>query len=94
MVNAVNSGVQSYPTSQPSFVTGAETRANTEQVQPRQAPAAESQRNDQRLASRNEDNRRSEDRAAEQRAQARAESDQRDQVRAERRRGESVDVTV
>lgn len=45
MVNPVSSGSQpTYATSQPSFTSGAEVKANTEQVQPRQAPAADTQR--------------------------------------------------
>lgn len=55
MVNSVSSGFQSYQTVQPSFTSGAETRAVTDQVQPRQAPAANAQRSDQKL-SRDEDN--------------------------------------
>lgn len=54
MVNPVNGGFQpNYTTSQPSFTTGAEVK-NTEQVQPRQAPAADTQRSDQKV-SRDED---------------------------------------
>ena len=90
MVNPVSSSVQSYPTSQPSFTTGAEARANTEQVQPRQAPAAESQRGDQRLQSREEDNRRAESRAVAANQSRRSEERSEDS----RSRGSNLDVVV
>lgn len=50
MVGPVSSSVSSYTTSQPSVTQQpAETRVNTQQVQPRQAPAADTQRSDQRF---------------------------------------------
>lgn len=87
MVNPVSSGVSTaYVTPQPSFTNGAEARVNPEQVQPRQAPAAETQRNDQKLSNRDEDNRRSEVRAE---SSPRSESSE-----PSSRRGENLDVTV
>jgi len=45
MVNPVSSGYQSYPTAQPSFASSsAEAKVNTQDVQPRQAPAADTQK--------------------------------------------------
>lgn len=89
MVNPVASSVSSYPTSQPSFSSGAEARAVTEQVQPRQAPAAESQRGDQRLGNRDED-RRTEQRAVATNTSARRSEDSSDNSR----RGSNLDVVV
>ncbi len=88
MVNPVASGVSTYPTSQPSFASGAEARAVTEQVQPRQAPAAESQRGDQKLGNRDEDRR------TEQRAVANASPRRTDDSDASARRGSNLDVVV
>lgn len=89
MVNPVASSVSSYPTSQPSFSSGAEARAVTEQVQPRQAPAAESQRGDQRLGNRDED-RRTEQRAVATNTSTRRSEDSSDNAR----RGSNLDVVV
>lgn len=55
MVNPVSSSVSTYATPQPSFTNGADARVNTEQVQPRQAPAADTQKQEQKLGSRDED---------------------------------------
>ena len=88
MVNPVASSVSSYPTSQPSFSTGAEARAVTEQVQPRQAPAAESQRGDQKLGSREEDRR------TEQRSVATASPRRSEDSSESSRRGSNLDVVV
>ncbi len=88
MVNPVASSVN-YPTSQPSFSTGAEARAVTDQVQPRQAPAAESQRGDQRLGNRDEDRR------TEQRASASGSNTARASAEGDTgRRGSTLDVVV
>ncbi len=89
MVNPVSSSVSTYPTSQPSFASGAETRAVTEQVQPRHAPAAESQRGDQRLQSRDEDNRR-----LQQRADANATARRNEEKSDTTQRGSNLDVVV
>lgn len=91
MVSPVASSVSSYPTSQPSFTSGGESRAVTEQVQPRQAPAAESQRGDQRLSSREEDTRRSEQRAAAATENTSRSSESSDDTQ---RRGSTLDVVV
>lgn len=88
MVNPVATGVSTYPTSQPSFATGAEARAVTEQVQPRQAPAAESQRGDQRLGNRDEDRR------TEQRAVANAAPRRSEESNGNERRGSNLDVVI
>ncbi len=85
MVNPVASSVSSYPTSQPSFSSGAEARAVTEQVQPRQAPAAESQRGDQRFG--RDEERRTESRSVSA-SPARAEASN------DSRRGSNLDVVV
>lgn len=87
MVNPVTSGVSSYPTPQPTFSTGAEAKANTQEVQPRQAPAAESQRGDQRLGNRDED-RRTENRSVA------AASSGRSEAANDTRRGSNLDVVV
>ena len=55
MVNPVSSSVSTYATPQPSFTNGADARVNPEQVQPRQAPAADTQKQEQKLGSRDED---------------------------------------
>lgn len=87
MVNPVSSGVSTaYVTPQPSFTNGAEARVNPEQVQPRQAPAAESQRQDQTLARREND--RGEQRSVSA-SPSRSESSE-----SSSRRGENLDVTV
>lgn len=88
MVNPVGSSVSSYPTSQPSFSSGAEARAVTEQVQPRQAPAAESQRGDQKLGARDED------RSTEQRSVATASPRRSEEINENSRRGGNLDVVV
>lgn len=90
MISPTTSAPQAYNTQQPSFVQGTEARANTDQVQPRNAPAAESLRADPReLASRDE-----------KRAQAKADDERRAErseeppARSEERRGSRVDITV
>lgn len=88
MVNPVATGVSTYPTSQPSFASGAEARAVTEQVQPRQAPAAESQRGDQRLGNRDEDRR------TEQRAVSTASPRRSEESNGNEPRGSNLDVVV
>ena len=88
MVNPVGSSVSTYPTSQPSFSSGVE-RAVPEQVQPRQAPAAESQRGDQRLGNREDDTRRTEERAVANASARRSESSS-----DSNRRGGTLDVVV
>ncbi len=88
MVNAVGTGYQAYASAQPSFATGAETRANTEQVQPRQAPAADSQRADQKsLASREDDSKKTQERSSRDESSSAANDDS-------SRRGAVLDVSV
>ncbi len=84
MVNAPGPAVQAYAV-QPSFVAGNEARANTEKVQPRAAPAASSQRADQRTLESRDEQKTQDARQDARREEARA---------ADERRGSRVDVTV
>ena len=86
MVTPVTSGVSSYTSPQPNYTSGAEARTNTQDIQPRQAPAAESQRGDQRLGNREED-RRSESRSV-------SASPPRAEASNDSRRGSNLDVVV
>lgn len=91
MVSPTGTATQSVPAQQPpTFSAGAETRANTEQVQPRQAPAADSQRADQRSLQSRED----EKRQTERRDDNRREEETQQARREENRRGSLVDVTA
>ena len=82
MVTTTNVGAQPYQaTTQPNFSSASEARARTEQVQPREAPAANAQRAD-RKAQQSRDDRRADEEAP---AQAR---------RQEGRRGSLVDINV
>lgn len=85
MVNPVTPGV-SYPTPQPTFAVN-EARVNTQQAQPRQAPAAESQRGDQRAG-------RDETQAKGGTDRAISFSANREAPAASERRGEYLDIVV
>ncbi len=81
---------QTYQQPQPNFNSATESRANTEQVQPREAPAAQSQRADRKLQSREDDTKRQNVVA-----QRSSENDQASQAkRADGRRGSIVDLSV
>lgn len=92
MVTATPSATQSLPVQpQPTFTSGAEARARTEQVQPREAPAADSQRADRKsLQSREEDRRRVETKERSEASESRAEESR----AADGRRGSLVDISV
>ena len=85
-----SSNVQSFATPQPNFAAGNETRVDTERTQPRNAPAADTQRNERReLSARDDENRR-----VEAREQRRSEEERAQPPPSEGRRGSNVDVTV
>lgn len=93
MVSATPAATQSLPVQpQPTFTSGAEARARTEQVQPREAPAADAQRADRKtLQSRDDDRRKVE---AKERDAARAESKAEDNRASDGRRGSLVDISI
>lgn len=92
MVSATPAATQSLPVQpQPTFTSGAEARARTEQVQPREAPAADAQRADRKtLQSRDDDRRKVEAKERDARAESKAE----DNRASDGRRGSLVDISI
>lgn len=88
MVSPVNSSATQPVTPQPTFTGGAETRARTENVQPREAPAASSQRADRSPVEARESNQRRQTEAREERRS----SESRNDNAGSGRRGSLVDI--
>lgn len=87
MVSPVSSSTTQPVTPQPTFTGGAETRARTENVQPREAPAASSQRADRSPVEAKQQSQRRQTEREEQRA-----SESRNDNASSGRRGSLVDI--
>ena len=81
MVTTTNVGTQPYQAPQPNFSSATEARARTEQVQPREAPAANTQRADRKAQQSRDDRTRTDEQVAQTRRQ-------------DGRRGSLVDINV